>query len=959
MLKNGAAMHEDQVGSYDWYRQFVGPVSFVALDQGSQGSKRVLVASEKGVLGSLNWKTGHLEWRQVYEPETGAIDAVLLQRSAFITVSHGGRLIRSWDVTQGTLYWEMATEFKDLTDVVLYPLDVVWKPGGVLVEYVQGKKDLMVVVVGAQIAAFYTNNGIRAWSVAMEAKGVPCTLHLSGSTLHAVWLEQGVGLSVSKLNASTGDLLSEYHIPAPWITTEDDVSCTVSNDGVLACLQRTRGDFYHIRLAEGGEQFVFTMLSSLNVPLPQLEMARLVSPGIEGQLALQVGGYQWVLGVKGEEGVQVLEQSGRAVWSKGALDGGREVVVSVGGRGKELDVVCSGVDGTEMREMKQVVVLEEDKGMPQRIGVHFVSKPDGTIGYRIAVVMEDDSILLIQQNGAVVWVREEALASIAALEYLDLPAGQEAAIERFMESSKNEPNLLKVAISRLQLQIVLIKEFVVDLQQRGVASFIQRQDSTQLLRDRFNTRKLIMAVSSVGKIFGLDSRSGSVVWQKYLHNLKPFLDGSLRLYILRPTNHPLHTPLAVLYAASKSDEVCGGTWRFAFNPLTGAPDSQPECLSYSVVQTSVLPVVDSSHSKVVLELTKDMEVHLYPSSPETHLLISSLPESSVFMYTAHLDTGTLSGLMVDTRDDTLPLSTHPMWSVQFQTENEKLLSVVPKLSTEHVNSPARVIADGKVQHKYLNPHLIAIATESRDPTEVAKSMVSLYLVDSLSGGVVYHTVHKQATSPVHLVHSENWLTYLYNNHKLRRYELAVLELYEPNTTADHTSWSSLAPHATPEVVGQAYGFFPMADVMATTQTLRGITHKGILFGLHSGHIGMVPKDFLDPRRALEPTEEMKEEGIPPYIPQILLGPMNYINYNQTITRVRQIFATATGLESTCLVTACGLDLFHTRVMPSKQFDMLAEDFDYKLIAAVVGGLLLGTILLSLWAKRKTLAMLWK
>ena len=34
-----------------------------------------------------------------------------------------------------------------------------------------------------------------------------------------------------------------------------------------------------------------------------------------------------------------------------------------------------------------------------QIGVHFVSKPDGTIGYRIAVVMEDDSILLIQQNG--------------------------------------------------------------------------------------------------------------------------------------------------------------------------------------------------------------------------------------------------------------------------------------------------------------------------------------------------------------------------------------------------------------------------------------------------------------------------------------------------------------------------------------------------------------------------------
>eukprot|EP00731_Ephydatia_muelleri_P015387 Em0008g1107a len=170
VLRDGAAMHEDQVGNYDWYRQFVGPVSFVALDQGSQGSKRVLVASEKGVLGSLNWKTGHLEWRQVYEPETGTIDAVLLQRSAFITVSNAGGLIRSWDVALGTLHWETASGFKDLSDVVSYPLDVVWRPGGVLAGYVQGKKDLMVVVVGTQIAAFYTSNGIKAWHIDVGAK---------------------------------------------------------------------------------------------------------------------------------------------------------------------------------------------------------------------------------------------------------------------------------------------------------------------------------------------------------------------------------------------------------------------------------------------------------------------------------------------------------------------------------------------------------------------------------------------------------------------------------------------------------------------------------------------------------------------------------------------------------------------------------------------------------------------
>ena len=41
--------------------------------------------------------------------------------------------------------------------------------------------------------------------------------------------------------------------------------CTVSHDGLLACLQKTRGDLYHIRLTEEGDQFVFTMLSVRHV----------------------------------------------------------------------------------------------------------------------------------------------------------------------------------------------------------------------------------------------------------------------------------------------------------------------------------------------------------------------------------------------------------------------------------------------------------------------------------------------------------------------------------------------------------------------------------------------------------------------------------------------------------------------------------------------------------------------
>ena len=33
----------------------------------------------------------------------------------------------------------------------------------------------------------------------------------------------------------------------------------------------------------------------------------------------------------------------------------------------------------------------------------------------------------------------------------------------------------------------------------------------------------------------------------------------------------------------------------------------------------------------------------------------------------------------------------------------------------------------------------------------------MYLVDVVTGSVIFHTSHKAAVSPVNLVHSENWI----------------------------------------------------------------------------------------------------------------------------------------------------------------------------------------------------------
>lgn len=117
--------------------------------------------------------------------------------------------------------------------------------------------------------------------------------------------------------------------------------------------------------------------------------------------------------------------------------------------------------------------------------------------------------------------------------------------------------------------------------------------------------------------------------------------------------------------------------------------------------------------------------------------------------------------------------------------------------------------------------------------------------------------------------------------------------------------------------------------------------------------------MLDPRRPVNPTALHREEGLIPYVPEIIVPPQNILNYNQTVARVRGIETAPSGLESTCLVLAYGLDMYYTRVAPSQNFDILKDNFDHLLICAVLVGLILASYVTKALAARKALKAAWK
>ena len=83
-----------------------------------------------------------------------------------------------------------------------------------------------------------------------------------------------------------------------------------------------------------------------------------------------------------------------------------------------------------------------------------------------------------------------------------------------------------------------------------------------------------------------------------------------------------------------------------------------------------------------------------------------------------------------------------------------------------------------------------------------------------------------------------------------------------------------------------------------------LTHTQSLVYIHV-HTLSFPLFLLHTHTHISP---FREDGLPIYAPEMLLRPVMYINYNQTVTGLRSIHVATTGLESTCLVLAFGLGM---------------------------------------------------
>ncbi|KAI3357283.1 hypothetical protein L3Q82_015736 [Scortum barcoo] len=860
------AVFEDQVGKFDWRQQYVGKVRFAHFDTHMQSSKKVLLATEKNVFAALNTRSGDLFWRHVDKtgPE-GNIDALLQHGQDAVLVVGNGRLLRSWDTNIGGLNWE-----------------IVLDSGSETVDYQ---------------AVYSSGNG------EVYALGVVPHSHI---TIVAYSLEDG-------------EIIKQISVEALWLSNIQ-ASCVVIGQGVLTCVDSPTLSLYMLDLHEQS-QMTQIPLQSLGLEVTPNFHPVLVStqPNSARQplseFFLQLGPEHFLLLQLNNGQIVTLRDFKPAMLVSFATTGEKTVAAVMSPKNKTACSLnlFSAETGRRLLDTTLIFTMDPNGGKPEKLYVQSFLKKDDSVGYRVIVQTEDHTLTFIQQPGRVMWTREEALSDVVTMEMVDLPlTGTQAELEG--EFGKKADGLMSMVLKRLSSQLILLQAWTAHLWKlfydaRKPRSQVKNDVTIEnLSRDEFNLQKMMVMVTASGKLFGIDSKTGNILWRHFLENIPT--NAAFKLMVQRTTAHFPHPPQCTLLIKDKDS---GLATLHVFNPIFGKKSHiTPPALPQPILQSLMLPLMDQDYAKVLL--------------------------------------------LVD--DQYKDLSTELIWEVVIPTEVQRIVSIKGKRPNEHVHSQGRVMGDRSVLYKYLNPNLLAVVTESTDLHQ-ERSFVGILLLDGVTGRIIHEAVQRKARGPVHVVHSENWVVYEYWSTKSRRNEFSVIELYEGMELYNSTVFSSLdRPHA-PQVLQQSYIFPSSISTLEATLTEKGITSRHLLIGLPSGGILSLPKMFLDPRRPEIVSEQSREENLIPYAPELLIRTEWFINYNQTVSRVRGIYTAPSGLESTCLVVAYGLDIYQTRVYPSKQFDVLKDDYDYMLISSVLFALFFATMISKRLAEVKLLNRAWR
>ncbi|EEF45897.1 catalytic, putative [Ricinus communis] len=963
------SLYEDQVGLMDWHQRYIGKVKDAVFHTQKTGRKRVIVSTEENVIASLDLRHGEIFWRHVFGTND-AIDGIDIAMGKYvITLSSEGGILRAWNLPDGQMVWESFLQGLNPSKSLLLV------PASFKVD-----KDNTILVFGKGcLSAISSIHGEIIWKKDFAAESFEVQQVIQPPSSDIIYVVGFVGSSqfdAYQINAKNGELL-KHESAALSGGFSGEVSLVSTN--TLVVLDSTGSALTAVSFQNGEISFQKTYISDLIAD--PMGMAMIIPSKLIGVFALKTHSFMIFIRVTDEGNLEVIDKIKHvtAVSDSLSLLEDWQAFAIVEHRGEDIYLTVKLSHNWNGDLLKESIKMDHQRGIVHKVFINNYIRTDRTHGFRALIVMEDHSLLLLQQ-GEIVWSREDGLASIIDVTTSELPVEKEG-----VSVAKVEQNLfewLKGHILKLKGTLMLASpEDVVAIQ----AMRLKSSEKSKMTRDHNGFRKLLIALTKSGKVFALHTGDGRVVWSVFMNSLRKSdaceNPTGVNMYQWQvPHHHAMdENPSVLVVGRCRPSSDALGVLSF-IDTYTGKELSSSS-LAHSVVQVIPLTFTDSTEQRLHLLIDADQKAHLYPKTPEA-VGIFQREFSNIFWYSVEADSGiirghALKGNCIGEVADEYCFETKRIWSILFPLESEKIITTVTRKANEVVHTQAKVIADQDVMYKYISKNLLFVVTVT--PKAIGgigtatpeESWLVAYLIDTVTGRILHRMTHHGANGPVHAVFSENWVVYHYFNLRAHRYEMSVIEIYDQSRADNKDVWklllgkhnltSPISSYSRPEVItkSQSYFFTHSVKAIAVTSTTKGITSKQLLLGTIGDQVLALDKRFLDPRRSINPTQAEKEEGILPLTDSLPIMPQSYVTHALQVEGLRGIITVPAKLESTTLVFAYGVDLFFTRIAPSRTYDSLTEDFSYALLLLTIVALVVAIFATWILSEKKELRDKWR
>ncbi|CAL5431656.1 unnamed protein product [Camellia sinensis] len=1002
------SLYEDQVGLMDWHQQYIGKVKHAVFHTQKAGRKRVVVSTEENVIASLDLRRGEIFWRHVLGADD-AIDEIDIALGKYvITLSSGGSILRAWNLPDGQMVWESFLSGSKPSKSLLF----------ILTNLKVDKDNVILVYGNGCLHAISSIDGEVLWKKDLTAEGIDVQqlIHPLGSDIiYAVGFSGLSQFDACQINAKNGELLKRESATFPSGFSGEILS--VSSDTFVAS-DATQSVLVLINVRDSGISFQQTFISDLVQDFSGT--AVVLTSKLTGIFSIKTNAFIVFIKVTDEGTLEVVDKIDHGATVSDALsflEDQQAFALIQHGDNKIQLTVKQGHDWSNDL-LKEGIEMDQQRGLVHKVFINNYIRTDRSYGFRALIVMEDHSLLLVQQ-GEIVWSREDGLASVIDVTTSELPVEKHgvsvAKVEQnlfewlkgFAEilNAKSGPgienlaHLIKIPSMAGQknhcdeewfLGHVLKLKGTLMLASPDELAEIQKirlksSEKSKMTRDHNGFRKLLIVLTRAGKLFALHTGDGRVVWSCLLHSLRKSegcdYPNGLNIYQWQiPHHHALDENPSVLVVGRCGCSLDAPGVLSIVDAYTGKELNRLGAV-HSVVQVIPLPFTDSTEQRLHLLIDADQHAHLYPRTHEA-LGIFQREFANIYWYSVEADNGIIRGHVLKDNcilevADEYCFSTRDLWSIVLPSESEKIVATVTRKSNEVVHTQAKVMAEHDVMYKYVSKNLLFVATVA--PKAIGgiglvtpeESWLIVYLIDTVTGRILHRMTHHGSQGPVHAVFSENWVVYHHFNLKAHRYEMSVIEIYDQSRADNKDVWklvlgkhnltSPISSYSRPEVVtkSQSYYFTHTVKNIAVTSTAKGITSKQLLIGTIGDQVLALDKRFLDPRRTVNPTQAEKEEGIIPLTDSLPIIPQSYVTHALKVEGLRGIVTVPAKLESTTLVFTYGVDLFFTRLAPSRTYDSLTEDFSYALLLITIVVLLVAIFVTWILSERKELQEKWR